>query len=106
MGIISSWDSRLIPLLKTLELDHHFESISVSVLIGAAKPDWKIFEHALASIEAKPEEVIHVGDSIEDDGQGAENAGIVPVIIDRKGNNPSKYRTIQSLSELLTHIAS
>ncbi len=102
LGIISNWDSRLIPLLKTLELDHHFETISVSALIGAAKPDRKIFEHALASIGAKPQEAIHIGDSINDDGRGAENAGIVPVIIDRKGNNPSKYQTIRSLNELFT----
>ena len=51
-------------------------SIIISEEVGAAKPDPEIFRVALKSVQVKAEEALMVGDGIESDVHGANNAGI------------------------------
>ena len=51
---------------------------------GFAKPDRRIFEFALARSGRRPEEVLHVGDSLEDDVFGANNSGLRSVWLNRE----------------------
>jgi putative hydrolase of the HAD superfamily len=53
-----------------------------STVVGAAKPDPKIFEAALKTLGVRPEEVLHVGDSVLADVGGARAAGIRPLHFD------------------------
>ena len=54
-----------------------FEAVVVSEEVGVAKPDARIFEHALAQLRHDDREtVLMVGDSLEADIQGGVNAGI------------------------------
>ena len=54
------------------------------------KPDPRIFQEALKRVNCSSEEVIHVGDSLKSDIQGAWNAGIDSVwISDKKSLNES-----------------
>ena len=47
-------------------------------------------------------EVIHVGDSPESDAKGAQSAGIVPVLVDRKGKyDGADCAVIKLLTDLL-----
>lgn len=70
--------------------------------VKAYKPRKEIFEKALELSNCKPEEVIHVGDDLEGDVQGALNAGITPILLDRRGEHPdAECKTIRSLTELL-----
>ena len=46
----------------------------------------KLFEKALEVSGCKPEEVVHIGDSINSDVNGAKAVGINPIFLDRKGN--------------------
>lgn len=52
---------------------------------GFAKPDRRIFEFALAAGACTPAEVLHVGESLEDDVLGANNVGIYSVLLNRRG---------------------
>ena len=54
LAVISNWDDRLRPLLKSLELAHWFEVIHVSAEIGAHKPDARIFQTAAESLGIRP----------------------------------------------------
>ena len=71
LGVISNWDDRLRPLLKSLELAHWFEVIHVSAEIGAHKPDARIFQTAAESLGIPPARILHVGDGEHEDHQGA-----------------------------------
>jgi putative hydrolase of the HAD superfamily len=55
----------------------------VSARVGYLKPHLGIFEHALGLMRVKANAAIHVGDSVRADIQGAQAAGISPVLIDR-----------------------
>jgi len=76
LAVISNWDDRLRPLLKSLELAHWFEVIHVSAEIGAHKPDTRIFQTAAESLETTPDRILHVGDGEREDYQGALVSGL------------------------------
>jgi putative hydrolase of the HAD superfamily len=50
-----------------------------------AKPDGRIFEHALAAAGVGADQAVHVGDSPRFDVVGATAAGLTTVLIDRTG---------------------
>ena len=100
LGVISNFDSRLTDLLSNLGIFDLFDSVHISSCEGAAKPDPKIFASALGFHKIKPEEAIHVGDSLREDFEGAQSAGLSAVLIDRIGQNKSNY-CITRLDELM-----
>jgi putative hydrolase of the HAD superfamily len=103
LGVISNFDSRLYEILIGLGIDRFFESVTISSFAGAAKPSPRIFQRALLKHGVKPEEALHVGNSLRDDAQGATAAGIPSVVLDREGEEatPPNQVTIKSLSDLL-----
>ncbi len=70
LGVVSNWDLRLAKLLDNLGLASDFDFFVSSSLCGATKPEAKIFHHALALANVKPEETLHVGDTYEEDLTG------------------------------------
>ena len=67
----------------------------------ACKPNRAIFEKAMEVAEVKPDEVIHIGDSITSDIEPAKILGITPVYISRtKEVELEGIRVIRSLNEL------
>lgn len=99
LAVISNWDERLRPLLQQLELSDYFETIIVSCEAGFAKPSPVIFEHAVKKLGLPPESILHVGDNLTADVQGARGAGFRAVRIDRK-SPPIADQQIGSLAEL------
>jgi len=81
--VISNWDERLRPLLQQFQLDRYFETIVVSCEVGFAKPSPVIFDHAAKMLRLQPEQILHVGDSANEDLAGAESAGFQALLIDR-----------------------
>jgi putative hydrolase of the HAD superfamily len=101
--VLSNWDKRLLRTLNELKLDNYFERIYISTLIGAAKPDPSAFQYMIKDLNVAPAEVLHIGDSPEEDITGALGAGIRPLCIDRNGNctdGNSEFPIISSLSQL------
>lgn len=84
MGIISNFDSRIYAVLQGLELGDLFSSITISSTVGAAKPDEKIFTAALAKYQCQPQQALHIGDSYQEDYQGAKAAGLQALFLKRQ----------------------
>ena len=104
LGIVSNWDSRLFELCRGLEVERYFEFILASAVFGASKPNPKIFEEALRRSGFPPGQAVHIGDSLEDDIQGARLAGIKAVWLHRgreKGVDPAGILKISDLRQLL-----
>jgi len=85
LGVISNWDERLRPLLRSLKLAGRFEVIVVSCEVGVSKPASAIFQTALQQLQLPVETVLHVGDSAREDHAGAQAAGLHAALLDRTG---------------------
>lgn len=83
LGIISNFDSRLHLVLKALGLAPFFSSITISSEVNAAKPEPSIFAAALEKHDCLPEEAWHIGDSYDEDYQGAKAQGLYPIWLQR-----------------------
>jgi len=103
LAVLSNWDKRLRPLLEELELGQWFEEIYISLEIGRAKPDERIFGATAKDLGLAGDEILHVGDSLEEDVRGASNAGWQSRHLVRgTGKNPDSVdSTITSLTELI-----
>ncbi len=87
LGVISNWDGRLRPLLERLDLSRYFDVIAISVEAGEAKPAPGIFARTAALLEIPPEQILHVGDSLNEDVAGAQAAGFSALRVSRSGGN-------------------
>jgi len=61
-----------------------FSFVVFSQDIGVEKPDPAPFHHACRQAGCRPEELLHVGDSLENDVAGARGAGAVSVWLNRE----------------------
>ena len=102
LAVISNWDHRLPEILRLLDLDGSFETVTVSSIEGCEKPSAEIFHRTLGRMGLGPETTIHVGDSPLEDYYGAEQAGLGAALIDRHDLFAGEpYRRISSLDEIL-----
>ncbi|WP_299413005.1 HAD-IA family hydrolase [Acaryochloris sp. IP29b_bin.148] len=103
LGVVSNFDSRLHPVLAALELRDYFETVTSSTEVGTAKPESQVFLAALAKHQIAADRAWHIGDSWEDDYQGAEQSGLRGVWLNRSGKSPPgpTHTEISDLSRLV-----
>jgi len=82
---VSNWDCSLGEVLERCGLAAHLDGAISSAEAGALKPDPAIFEAALTLAGCSADEAVHVGDTREEDVEGAEAAGIRALLLDREG---------------------
>ena len=90
-------------LLKSANIINYFDSVTFSCELGVYKPNPAMYKDALAKMGLLSEQTMFIDDyaiCLE----GAEKAGILPMMICRE-NNPRKieqnrYRMIRTLAEL------
>ncbi|MDR3136879.1 MAG: HAD family hydrolase [Coriobacteriales bacterium] len=105
MGIISNWESTLKGIISGLGLSSYFDCIISSAEVGLHKPMPEVFELALTSLDARPEQSLHIGDTISADIHGARAVGITPVLIDRENQHAqADSLRIEDLRHLLNII--
>lgn len=79
-------------------------SIYSQKLPGIKKPNPIIFQIASEKIHCSPKQILHIGDSYENDYLGAINSGFQSILIDRKNSFPksksSNINLIHSLFEI------
>ncbi|MFO7830068.1 MAG: YjjG family noncanonical pyrimidine nucleotidase [Bacteroidales bacterium] len=80
--------------LKNSNLDAYFKKVFTSENAGAQKPNAKIFEHALKTVNARKKESIMIGDDLDGDILGAKKFGLDQIYF-----NPAK----KNHSENITH---
>lgn len=83
LGVISNWDSRLPEILTNTGLADYFDFILASTVVGSAKPDLGIFQEALKRAGVPAAQACHIGDEPATDVEGARNAGLQAILIDR-----------------------
>lgn len=84
LGIISNFDSRLNEVLVALKLQHYFSSVTISSIVGAAKPNPAIFLAALSRHGVSAAQAWHIGDSLRADYHGARALGIKAYWLQRR----------------------
>ncbi len=88
--------------IKKSGLERYLEVVVISRDLGIRKPDPEIFRFTLESLGVESHDAIHVGDSLEDDVQGAKNAGMKAIWIETASEdiNIQPDQTIRSIEEL------
>jgi len=83
--IASNSDTK--PLMENIGKEKYlFNDIFTSEKLRAYKPSKLFFEKMLKKIKINKDELLFIGDSIEDDIIGANSVGLKTVLIDRKNN--------------------
>ena len=82
---------------------HHGLDVDAAVtsgVYGKTKPHPTIFQAALERLEVEPAAAVMVGDSIEDDIEGAEAAGMRGLLLDRENRYPEVDEKLTDLRAL------
>ena len=99
---------RQYPHPTRLGLPNAFDFVVFAADCGVTKPNPRIFRLALSKIEHSSEQVLHVGDSLQNDVAGANNCGLISAWLNRK-NTPNttkitpdlEVRNLQHLAKIL-----
>jgi putative hydrolase of the HAD superfamily len=100
MAVVSNWDDRLPVLLERLEISRFFESIVFSASVGSEKPFPAIFERALEELSLPPQEVLHIGDRLREDVEGARGIGMQSIHLNRDSDKGDLH-DLRPLVELI-----
>jgi HAD superfamily hydrolase (TIGR01549 family) len=87
-------------LLQESGYDRYFDYILCSRDVGVRKPNPEAFKIILDKLGVKPEETVHVGDSVEADMYGARDSGITGIWIKTLSQPPWSGHAIASICEL------
>jgi putative hydrolase of the HAD superfamily len=102
LGIVSNFDSRVFRILQGLALAPWFASVTLSSQVGVTKPHPAIFARALARHQTPASAACHVGDSLAEDAEGAQAAGLRAILLDRAGRHRDRPGLVRvgSLAEV------
>ena len=100
LAILSNSDSRFRQVFKEMGLADLVEEIFISGEIGYEKPDLRIFRHVEKTLDLPPQQILHIGDSLRHDAEGAANAGWQYRLLKHE-TSPRQYPSINTLAEIL-----
>jgi putative hydrolase of the HAD superfamily len=88
------------------KIHHYFEQIITSESVGVKKPNPKVFNFALTSANAKKENSIMIGDSLEADIQGAINVGLQAIhcVFDDVSETNKDIISVKNLLEIKQYL--
>jgi len=73
LAVLSNYDERLPLILRDLNLINYFDFILASGMIGHEKPSKEFFILAEQLANVKKDEILHIGDDVKKDFEGARN---------------------------------
>lgn len=83
LGVLSNFPPHLEDTLRQHGIHGYFDFFVVSSLVGLEKPDPAIFELAIQRAGVPREEILYVGDDLDDDIRGAQAVHLAVLLIDR-----------------------
>lgn len=86
LALVSNAPPDAVKTIESLGLPKYISVIVVSGVVGVSKPNPEIFRLAMERAGVGPADAVHVGDLYDADVQGARNAGIDGVLLDRDGS--------------------
>lgn len=110
VGIITNGTTqRQKAKIMNTHIDSCFDIIIISEEVGLSKPDKRIFELALNKLNVQPETTLFVGDDIEKDIGGCQNANIKGIWFNphmtKNETEIKPYAEIDSLNRLLSYFS-
>lgn len=91
--------------IKNSKMEHYFQTITDSEMVGVKKPNPQIFEFALQSAKASKGSSLMIGDNLEADVLGALNSGLDAIFFNvRQENMPNDIKQINGLLELKNYL--
>ncbi|MCC3359270.1 HAD family hydrolase [Bacillus sp. REN16] len=94
--------------IMNTHLNSCFELIIISEEVGLSKPDKRIFELALKKLNVEPEAALFVGDDLEKDMGGCQNANIKGIWFNphriKNDTEIKPYAEIDSFDRLLSYL--
>lgn len=96
--------------LRSCAFDGSIDALVTSEETGSAKPDARIFQHALECVGADPADAVMIGDAWATDIEGARAAGIRAIWFNRRGlPNPDRavaeIKALEPIAKVLEVIA-
>ncbi len=76
LGVVSNFSGNLAPCLAELDLLQFFTVTADSTLVGATKPDARIFQYALTGLSCSADRAWMIGDNPDADIGGAARLGL------------------------------
>ncbi len=105
LGVVSDWEAALPGLLAQLGLAPYLDALAVSEIVGATKPDPRLFEDALRQADVPAENSLHVGDWYELDVAGARAAGMQALLFDWPERRPdTDCPRVATFDELIEYL--
>lgn len=98
--VVSNWDCSLAQWLDRAGVGELVDGAVSSAVVGEPKPAAAVFEAGLALAGCSAAEAVHVGDSLENDVEGARAAGLRAILVQREGESPTGVESVRSLVEL------
>ena len=96
LAVVSNWQRGLSHFVHELGLAPFFDHVLSSAEVGSQKPAPGIFDEACRRL------VLHVGDTVVDDVEGATSAGVAVALVVREGDIPKvDVPTIRDLRGML-----
>jgi putative hydrolase of the HAD superfamily len=104
--ITNGFEEVQIKKMESSKISHYFDVVITSESVGVKKPNAKVFHHALALANAKKENAIMIGDSIEADILGAINVGMEAIHCNFENEiiNNINFRSVSSLLEIKQYL--
>jgi putative hydrolase of the HAD superfamily len=98
----SNFDSRLRQVIRGLpELRESVGTLVVSSEVGFRKPHPSFFQAVCQRLELGPQQVLCVGDDVENDVRGAMRAGLSGILLDRTSLRPADLPHVPDLMTLV-----
>lgn len=101
LAVLSNNDARLRGVLADLRIDQAFDHLFISSEMGCEKPELEIFRKDEQTMNRKPNEILHLGDSHSRDFLGARKAGWSALLY---GEPKLENEQISCFSELLNYL--
>ena len=107
VAAISNINQSAQKLCEEMNLTGHVDFATTSGETGYEKPDPRIFEAALRKARVIASEAVFIGDQLESDIYGAENAGMRPILMDRFDGYPNyvKHPRVTDMESTIALIA-
>jgi HAD superfamily hydrolase (TIGR01509 family) len=108
VSVVSNSDGSVADSLRLAGFDGAFEDVVDSAIVGASKPDPRIFRIACERLGVDPSVVWYVGDSMHHDVGGAAAAGLGGSwLVDPLGlyrDHPDRVRSVAELPRVIAGI--
>ncbi len=101
IGLVTSgYQTDLKQILPDVGLQQFFDVQVCADTVGKRKPHPAAFQYALEKLNVRADEAIFIGDDYRSDYLGAQNAGIIPILVCRENLAASGVRAIRRLDEV------